>query len=154
MDRIEKAKKIISNILYITLATSARDCEPWNTPVYSAYDEKYNFYWVSSPQSRHSKNIKENGKVAIVIYNSSDPEGAGEGVYVQAKACELTDASEIERALKLLYERKNKPVKPVADFVGDSPRRVYKAVPEKFWMNEMQKINGYPVDVRAEVDIK
>ena len=154
MDKIEKAKKIISEILYITLATSSKGGGPWNTPVYSSYDENYNFFWVSSPESRHSKNIKENNRIAIVIYNSTDPEGTGRGVYIQATAHEVIDEKEIEKALGLLYGRKNKAPKPITDFLGDSPRRVYQAVPQKFWMNETQKVNGHPVDVRTEVDIK
>ncbi len=154
MDKIEKARKIISDILYITLATSSKDGVPWNSPVYSAYDENYNFFWVSSPESKHSKNIEANNRVAIVIYNSTDPEGTGEGVYILAKGYELSEQDEIGKALKLLYGRKNKPVKPIANFTGDSPRRVYKAVPEKFWMNETEKVNGHPVDVRTEVVIK
>ncbi len=154
MNKAEKTKKIISDILYITLATSSKDGEPWNTPVYGSYDESYNFFWISSPESKHSKNIKENNQVAIVIYNSTDPEGTGEGVYIQAKAYELTDLDEIEKALKFHYGRKNKPARPISDFQDYSPRRVYKAIPEKFWINETQKVNGYPADIRSEVDMK
>ncbi len=153
MDKTEKARKIISDILYITIATSSKDAVPWNSPVYSSYDGNYNFFWVSSPGAKHSKNIKENNQVAIVIYNSTDPEGTGEGVYIQAKAYELADPKEIEEALRFHYGRKNKPKRQISDFLDDSPRRVYKAVPEKFWINETQKFNGHPVDVRTEVAI-
>lgn len=154
MDNIEIAKKIISEIMFITIATSSKDGVPWNSPVYSSYDENYNFYWSSSPEAKHSVNIKENNQVAIVIYDSTDPEGTGRGVYIKAIAHEVMDEKEIEKALGLLYGRKNKNPKPIMDFIGDSPRRVYQAVPQKFWINETQKVNDFPVDVRAEVDIK
>ncbi|MBI2327880.1 pyridoxamine 5'-phosphate oxidase family protein [Candidatus Curtissbacteria bacterium] len=41
-DLAEKAKQIISKIIYITIATTSKDGQPWNSPVYSAYDDKYN----------------------------------------------------------------------------------------------------------------
>ena len=58
----ERAKEIISKIQYITVATYSKDGEPWNSPVYSAFDEQYNFYWASWVENQHSKNIAENGK--------------------------------------------------------------------------------------------
>jgi len=154
MVKAEKAKRIISSILYITIATSSKDGNPWNSPVYTSYDKDYNFFWVSSPEAKHSKNIAENNRIAIVIYNSTDPEGTGEGVYIQARARVLTDPREIEKALTFHYSRKNKPARPVSYFLSHSPRRIYKAVPEKFWINETKKINGHLEDIRTEVKIK
>ena len=127
-----KAKEIIEKIQYITIATSSKDGVPWNTPVYSAYDEDYNFYWASWKENQHSKNIAENNKVFLVIYDSTVPEGTGEGVYIQAKAYELDDEKEIEHALSYLDGRVHKKKDPkirIAQFQGDKPRRVYKAVP-------------------------
>jgi general stress protein 26 len=79
------AKEIIEKIQYITIATVSKDGEPWNTPVYSAYDEDYNFYWISWKENQHSKNIAENNQVFSVIYDSTVPEGTGEGVYIRQK---------------------------------------------------------------------
>jgi len=41
---------------------------------------------VSDKNGQHSKNIAENNRVFIVIYDSTVPEGDGEGVYIQAMA--------------------------------------------------------------------
>lgn len=149
-------KKIIEKILYITVATVSKDGQPWNSPVYSAFDENYNFFWTSDQNGQHSKNIKENNKIFLVIYDSTAPEGTGEGVYIQAKAYQLDDEKEITHALKYLDGRVNKQKDPairVAGFQGDMPRRVYKAVPEKVWVNDDGEINGNYVDVRIEVDL-
>ena len=151
-----KAKEIIEKIQYITIATSSKDGVPWNTPVYSAYDEDYNFYWASWKENQHSKNIAENNKVFLVIYDSTVPEGTGEGVYIQAKAYELDDEKEIEHALSYLDGRVHKKKDPkirIAQFQGDKPRRVYKAVPEKVWMNDEGDINGEYIDKRVEIDL-
>ncbi len=150
---INKAREIISKILYITIATSTKDGRPWNSPVYSAFDDNYNFYWASDQNSQHSKNIKENNLVFIVIYDSTVPEGTGEGVYIQAKAYELTDEKEIEYALKYLYGRKNEKPRKFSEFLRKFPRRIYKAVPEKIWVNTEGDIDGNYVDKREEIKL-
>jgi Pyridoxamine 5'-phosphate oxidase len=44
----EAAKAILSNVIYITLASVGPDGVPWNSPVYAAFDEAYHFFWVSA----------------------------------------------------------------------------------------------------------
>lgn len=150
----KQAKEIINKILYITIATVNEKGEPWNTPVYSAFDENYNFYWVSALINEHSQNINRTGKAFLVIYDSTVAEGTGQGVYIKADAKMLTSESEIIHATKYLYGRKNKPVRPVFDFMGDSPRRVWCAVPEQVWTNADDKVNGHHVDSRVEIKLK
>ena len=153
-ENVEKAKRIIEKILYITIATVTPDGNPWNSPVYSAFDNDYNFYWASDKNGQHSKNIKENNDVFIVIYDSTVPEGTGEGVYVRAKAHELTDKEDILGALSLLDKRVGKTNKRDAnEFLDDYPQRIYKAIPEKFWVNGDEEVAGNYIDVREEVDL-
>ena len=152
-DQVTKAKDIISKIIYITIASVSKNGQPWNSPVYSAYDREYNFYWSSSRDSQHSKNIYDNPNIFLVIYDSTIAEGQGIGVYVKAKAFELTYESELQKALELLYGRKNKPPKPAADFLYDSPRRVFKAEPEQFWINTDDKVDGHHIDKRVEIKL-
>ena len=153
MNNIKKAKSIIEKIIYITIATVSKEGKPWNTPVYSAYDENFDFFWASWKENEHSKNIRNNGEVFLVIYDSTVPEGTGEGVYVQAKAQELYDPKEVEHAMRYLYGRKNKTPRKAEEFLGNFPRRVYKAVPEKFWLNTDGEVNGNYVDKRIEVKL-
>lgn len=148
------AKEIIEKILYITLATTSKEGVPWNSPVYSSYDEDYNFFWASPREAQHSKNIRENNRVFIAIYDSTVPEGTGEGVYIQAKAYELSDEKEITNASRYHYGRKNKQPRPASDFLGDQLIRMYKAVPEKIWTNTYEKTNGRNVDGRVGIQLK
>lgn len=148
-----KAKKIIAEILYVTIATVDSNGHPWNTPVYAAYDEHYNFYWASWTESVHSRNIRQNPNVCLVIYNSTVPEGTGEGVYVTATACALTEPPLVERALCHYYGRIDKLSPDVSRFLGDSPRRIYKAVSQQFWVNGYRDIRGMQVDTRVEVTL-
>lgn len=149
----DKARDIIKEVIYITLATSSMDGQPWNSPVYSAFDESYNFYWVSDKNAQHSKNITNNAQVFIVIYNSTAKEGTGGGVYIKAKAQEILDEKDIEAALSLLYARKNKAPREVKEFLGEYPRRVYKATPEFTWINGSADVNGNYIDTKIEVNL-
>lgn len=154
---IEKAKDIISKITHITIATSDTTGQPWNSPVYGAYDEHYNFYWTSWKESQHSINIRENNKIFLVIYDSTVPEDNHifKGVYIQAKAYELTNEEEIESAREYITKRRDKPSNhPPAEFFGNFPRRVYKAVPEKLWLNNTGNLEGNFIDTRIEIDLK
>src|SRR5260221_1164720 len=156
-DKLNKrAKEIIEKILYITIATASKDGTPWNSPVYSAFDEDYNFFWASDQNGQHSMNIAQNNKVFIVIYDSTVPEGTGEGVYIQARVSMLTEPKDIEHALSYLDGRVNKKKDKktrIAEFQGDNPRRVYKAIPQKVWINGDGDVNGKYIDIRMEVSL-
>src|SRR3989344_3336518 len=148
-----KAKKVINDILYITIATSDKNNSPWNSPVYSAFDKNYNFYWASWKENQHSKNIKENEKVFVVIYDSTVTEGTGFGVYMRGRARQLEtkDAVEIVKSLKLLYSRKSKKPRKPEEFLGLLPRRIYKFVPEQIWVNSGGDVKGNFVDSRIDI---
>jgi uncharacterized protein YhbP (UPF0306 family) len=147
----ESAKVILSDLLYITLATVDSDGLPWNTPVYAAFDEAYHFFWVSASQVRHSQNIAATHRVAIVVYDSTALAGTGKGVYMQATADEVTDEREIIHALAALEKRGWK--KPLNEVMGASIHRVYTAVPERMWINTVGSLNGQQLDTRVEVDL-
>ena len=148
----ESAKAILSQVLYITLATVGPDGLPWNTPVYAAFDEEYQFFWVSASQVRHSQNIKATHRVAIVVYDSPAPAGTGKGVYIEARADEVTEEQEIIHALQALERRGWK--KPLQEVMGASIHRVYKAVPEHISISTVGSHNGQLFDTRATVDLK
>lgn len=108
MTNEEKAKQIIEENIYCTVATATLDGKPWISPVFFSYDENYNIYWVSNKNSIHSELIRQNPQVAIVIFNSQAPEGEGDGVYIKAKVQELYDEEEIKKAIKIFNKRVSK----------------------------------------------
>ena len=157
LDYVECARRTIQEIQYSTIATLCMgvDSSPWNSPVYSAFDSEYNFFWASERRSQHSKNIRANPCVFLVIYNSTIPEGtgAGKGVYIQARAMELSDPDQIARAHHLMASRAGKLPRPAKYFLGNMPRRIYRATPEKVWVNDVIERGGSRIDVRVEIDI-
>lgn len=153
----KRAAEIVKEILYITIASVSADGQPWNTPVYSAFDKDLNFYWFSDKNSQHSQNVRSNDKVLLVIYNSTVPEGTGEGVYVKATVSELNDPEEILAAKALLDERVGKEKERNAEnYMGDAVLRGYKATAIQVWMNDDDKDeNGsYVRDIRVEVTLE
>lgn len=75
----------------MTIATADKTGEPWISPVVFGYDKNYNLYWFSDKDSKHSKLIAQNPRVAVVIFDSKAPEGTGDGVYIVGKAKQLTE---------------------------------------------------------------
>lgn len=154
MNSHELAKEIIANVIHITIATCSPDGQAWNTPVYAAYDEHYNFYWTSDKNNQHSQNIRSNPKIFLVIYDSTGVIGDKTGVYVLAEAQELNDPAEIAAARTLLQKRKGKQPDSYEKFVGDNVRRVYKAIPKRFWINDAEFKDGdFLRDYRTEVHL-
>ncbi len=157
LDYVACARRTIQEIQYITIATICTGAgrRPWNSPAYSAFDAEYNFFWVSGRHSQHSKNIRDNPYVFLAIYDSTIPEGtgAGKGVYIQGQARELSDPDQIARAHHLLATRSGKSSRPADQFLGDRPRRIYQATPEKMWVNDAVEQDDCHVDVRIEVDV-
>jgi uncharacterized protein YhbP (UPF0306 family) len=90
---VTAAKAIIDANLYMVLATADEDGNPWASPVYYAPDEYRDFFWVSRPEARHSRNIaaRPGQAIAIVIFDSTVPAGTGRGVYMSAVARQLRD---------------------------------------------------------------
>lgn len=104
------ARRVIDGNHYMTLATLDPDGRPRLSPVYYTVARYTDFYWVSSPEAHHSRNLAEHPEVQIVIFDSSTPVGEGEAVYVCAVA-------------KQLAEEELQPVLPEAFRTADGARR-------------------------------
>jgi hypothetical protein len=85
------ARRVLDGNRYMTIATADEDGSPWATPVYFNPDGYRRFYWVSSPEARHSRNLERRREVALVVFNSQVPIGAAEAVYVAAHARSVPD---------------------------------------------------------------
>src|SRR5918999_4355671 len=85
------ARAIIGSSLYMVLGTADEAGMPWVSPVWYAHEGYTMFYWVSSPEAKHSRNIAARPAVSIVIFDSGAPIYAGQDVYMSGLAEELTD---------------------------------------------------------------
>ena len=71
---------------------------PWPSPVWYAHSGYREFFWASSPLTRHSRNLAERPQTGIVIFDSHVPAGTAQAVYMKATAAEVTP-DELPRAL-------------------------------------------------------
>lgn len=127
---IISATKILKNIKYMTLATVCADGSPWNTPLAPTPSRDLIFRWGSNENSVHSQNVRNEKRVFVVIYDSTAPEGSGEGVYMKGIAEEL---NEHEGVLKM-----------------------YRFIPQNIWINDEEKNRdgSFKNDIRIELNIE
>jgi uncharacterized protein YhbP (UPF0306 family) len=103
-DLASVARDIIDSNAYMTLATADENGRPWASPVWYAAEGYAHFYWVSSPEARHSRNLAARPEVGVVIFDSQAPVGTGQGVYMSAIAEELA-GTELDRGIGVYSRR-------------------------------------------------
>ncbi len=145
------AKDIVDTNMYMVLGTVDASGNPWVSPVYYASAEYIEFYWVSSPEAKHSHNIARHPQTSIVIFNSQARIGTAQAIYMSALATQLSGA-DLERGIDI-YSRtslghgapewKQEDVQPPALY------RLYQATVSEHWVLDPA---GHP-DHRIPVNV-
>ena len=143
----EKAKAIIHENKYMVLATSDKENKPWASPVFFAHDEKYNFYFISSMNSRHAKNISANPNVGIAIFDSRQKMGHTEGLQIEAAAWQVGKNSldkAIEHYCMKAFPNSGPGLSPSErynpnEYIEPYDLRFFKASPEKIYIIDVEK---------------
>ena len=149
------AKEIIEQNQYMTLATSDAKGNPWASPVAYAYDDIWNFYFVSIPNSKHCSNANSNKRVAVAIFDSQ--QGIGKGVGLQIEGIiEEVGTKDIPKAAGVLFKRKYPYGKmqhafsvALKNFLKKKLYRFYRITPTRVWMNNPNS----DTDVRIEIKL-
>ena len=145
------ARTIIDSNMYMVLGTADQSAQPWVSPVYYASAQYREFYWVSSPDVRHSRNIAMRPRISIVIFDSQAASGTGQGVYMSALAKQLSGA-DLDQGLDI-YSRTSlrhggHEWKP--EDVGESTLyRLYRATALEHWVRDPDN----PPDHRIPVTV-
>jgi nitroimidazol reductase NimA-like FMN-containing flavoprotein (pyridoxamine 5'-phosphate oxidase superfamily) len=127
-----RAAAVIEANKYLVLGTVGADGLPWVTPVYFTPDGHDAFYWVSSPDALHSRNLAERPDVSIAIFDSSVPIGGASAVYFRAQAGEVPD-DELEQYVALYASRYPELRAYTVDELHDDIR-LYRARPTAHWV--------------------
>jgi uncharacterized protein YhbP (UPF0306 family) len=98
VDRVLNANR------YLVLGTADAHGQPWVTPVFFAPLDPDRVCWVSSPDSRHSRNIASRAALAITVFDSTVEVGLAEAAYFEADAAPLMP-DESNAALQALNAR-------------------------------------------------
>jgi len=139
----EIARDIISNSIYMTLATHGEG--PWAAPVYYCLGENYDFYYSSQMGALHTQHILKDPRVAFAIFDSRANEGQGNGVQGVGSVSLLTSDEELHQALRF-YKSSFVPCS-VSDFDSTKPYRLFRITTERLYVLDPD----YPVDKRVQV---
>lgn len=159
MNENDAAKELIGKNLYAVIATAEKDGKPWVSPVFFAHDDAYRMYWVSNREARHSCLIRENPNVAIVIFDSSVPEGdpRADALYLKAIAEELSLPIDIEKGIEVYNAKATKDEFRIADatkVIGDNLWRIYRATfTEVTKLGKSELVNGQHIDMRIPIHL-
>ena len=91
---------------------------------------------VSSPDSKHSRNLAAHAEVAIAIFDSSVPVGAAQSVYMKGVARELT-GDELESGLEVFDRISRQDIGRewgLDEVQGSAPFRLYRATVSEHWV--------------------
>ncbi|HKG53193.1 MAG TPA: pyridoxamine 5'-phosphate oxidase family protein [Anaerolineales bacterium] len=133
------AKEIIDANIYMVLGTADKSGQPWVTPVYFSCVAHREFYWISSPEVQHSRNIAVRPQISIVVFDSHASIGTGQAVYMSATAEELTGIN-FDRGLDIYNGRFSNPadhgVRLITseDVQAPSLYRLYRAIALEHWI--------------------
>ena len=122
------ARSVIDSNRYMTLATADGNGLPWASPVWYAPAGYRDFYWVSSPEARHSRNLATRRELAIVIFDSHQA-GGWRAVYMSAVAQEVA-RNQIEEGIEIFSRRsvdQKLPVWTPADVLPPARHRLCRA---------------------------
>lgn len=153
MNDKEELLKFLKSKNFMSLAT-VKGTEPYNCVVYYGIDDDFNIYFVSQLSRDHSKNIKENSKVALTIADSRQKVTDDKiGVQLKGECLLVKNPIEALRALKL-WNKANPGVESMINLDNIKNKviqsRVYRVKPSfaKFF-NE----NLYGKDGIKEIDL-
>jgi Pyridoxamine 5'-phosphate oxidase len=140
MSGADPAVRTVSDIIdasrYLVLATADAAGRPWSSPVYFAHIGYAEFFWVSSPDVTHSRNIAVRPEVGIVVFDSHAAIGTGQGVYMPAIA-KLLEGGETAPGIEAFSRRSvadGGSELTSADVRPDAGVRLYRATADSHWI--------------------
>ena len=122
------ARRVVDANIYMTLGTADEGGLPWVSPVWFAHAEYREFFWVSRPDARHSRNLAVRPQVALVIFDSHEP-GTWRSLYMSALAAEVADAA-VDEGIEIFSRRSTKRGLPAwsrEDVQPPARHRLYRA---------------------------
>lgn len=122
------ARRVLDGNRYLVLGTVEDDGSPRLSPVYFTPARYRDLYWVSSPDARHSYNVRARPEVRIVVFDSSSLPGGSEAVYLSAAARELVRHELTDDVLAEAFDnRRGGRAFSAEELSGDGDLRLYVA---------------------------
>ena len=127
---------IIDATMYMVLGTVDDGGGPWVSPVWFAPHDYREFFWVSSPEVAHSRNLAARPHASIVVFDSQTPISTGQAVYMTADVEQPTGA-DAQRGIEIFSRRSLEcggREWTLADVEGPAILRLYRATASEQWM--------------------
>lgn len=137
MGAAQSAADLIEASRYLVLATADHEGRPWSSPVYFAHLGFTEFFWTSSPDVTHSRNIAVRPEVGIVVFDSQAAIGTGQGAYMSAVAELLEEGDAVARGIEAFSRRSvaHGGLAWTSDDVGPGAGlRLYRATADAHWV--------------------
>jgi len=148
MDLRKLIEEYIEGSKMMQVATVSGD-QPWCATVAYAYDDSWNLYWISLPETRHSQELEANEKVAGTIANVDFYADGPRGLQFQGTA-HLLSGDEEAAAVEVYAKRMNREglLKDIRS--GKNPHKIYKIKPQYFVL--FDRIN-FPDNERQVLEV-
>jgi uncharacterized pyridoxamine 5'-phosphate oxidase family protein len=132
MDELDRrARDVVDTNRYVVLGTIDDDGRPRTSPVYFTHANYRDFYWVSSPDAHHSRNIAARPQISFVVFDSSvtPAQGTQAAVYVDADAVEVGEEALGAECARAFAELRGDGARAFApeELSGDADLRLYRA---------------------------
>jgi nitroimidazol reductase NimA-like FMN-containing flavoprotein (pyridoxamine 5'-phosphate oxidase superfamily) len=99
-----EARDVLDRIRYVALGTIDKDGTPRTSPVYFVPYKYRELYWVSNPESHHSRNLERDNRVSGVVFDSTlPPSPDARAVYLTGTAREVS-AAELTQHLPRAFD--------------------------------------------------
>lgn len=160
---MQVARSVLGRCKYLCLATADTDGRrPWASPLEFAIDYSLDIYWTSATDAVHSRNISQNSRIAIVIYDHNFIDGAAQAVYGQGTASALDEHNAMIGFDALFAARWPDPQDlrrmrdvRLPEYLGAYPRRLYRANIEDWSVLSPSKrtVDGLSLDNRRTLSL-
>lgn len=151
MDIKDIIKKHLEKTRVMQLATSLDD-KPWACNIHYYTDEDLNFYWISTPNRRHSKEIEKNPNVAITVNIHEDTPDEQHVIGVSAEGTaglmDKNDAKKIDMAYSKKLNKKDSLITNIRS--GENPHRFYCMKPTRLVLFDNRT---FPNNPKKEIDL-
>ena len=140
----------------MVIGTADETGTPWVSPVYYSSARYTEFYWISSPEARHSHNLAVRPQVSIVFFDSQVLAGTSQAVYMSAIAEEVVGV-DLDQGVAAYNERFANPaergvrvIKP-EELLPPAGYRLYRATALEQWI--LDPTSGRTGDHRIRVRV-
>lgn len=141
-------RKYLPSVNIMQLATSSNG-QPWVCSIHYYSDEDLNLYWISTPERRHSLEIKDNPKVSatIMVHEDTTEEDYVIGITIEGTA-ELIGRNPGEEIIQGYNDKLKKSPTLLRDVQnGTNPHQFYKMICTKVVLFDN---SNFPEDPRQE----